>query len=90
MRVRPKLCTPSSVHKTTNVDLGVFAPYVKPYVKNLGVILDSALKLDRQVNQVVKAIFYQLRTLVKIKSFLSFANFERVIHTCTHIYNKSI
>ncbi len=48
-------------------------------MKNLGVVLDSALKLDRQVNQVVKSSFYQLRTLVK-KSFLSFTYFERVIH----------
>ena len=36
--------TSSSIHNTTNVDLGVLAPYVKPYVKNLGVVLDSALK----------------------------------------------
>lgn len=72
--------TSSSIHDTTNVNLGALAPYVKPYVKNLGVVLDSALKLDRQVNQFVKASFYQLRTLVKMKSFLSFSNFEKVIH----------
>ncbi len=33
------------------------------YVKNLGVVLGSALKLDRQVNQVGKSSFYQLRKL---------------------------
>lgn len=55
--------TSYSVHDTTNVNLGALEPYVKPYDKNLGVVLHSALKLDRQVNQVVKASFYQLRTL---------------------------
>ncbi len=72
--------TPSDTHCMPTVNLGVLAPYVKPYVKNLGVVLDSALRLDRQINQVVKSSFYQLRTLVKIKSFLYFTNFERVIH----------
>ncbi len=72
--------TPLDTHCIPTLNLGVLAPYVKPYVKNLGVVLDSALKLDRQVNQVVYSSFYQLRTMVKIKSFLSFTNFERVIH----------
>ncbi len=70
---------PSDSHSTPHLNLGVLAPYVRPYVKNLGVLLDSDLKLDRQVNQVVKSSFYQLRTLVKMKSFLSFTNCERVI-----------
>ncbi len=72
--------TPSDTHCIPHLNLGVLAPYVKPYVKNLSMVLDSALKLDRQVNQAVKSSFYQLRTLVKMKSFLSFTNFERVIH----------
>ncbi len=72
--------TPSDTHCIPNLNLGVLAPYVKPYIKNLGVVLDSALKLGRQVNQIVKSSFYQLRTLVKMKSFLSFTNLERVIH----------
>ncbi len=44
--------TPSDAHGIPNLNLGVLAPYVKPYVKNLGVVLDSVLKLDRQVNHV--------------------------------------
>lgn len=61
--------TPSDVHGTGDVNIGVLALYGKPCVKNLGMVLDSALKLDRPVNQVVKSSFYQLRTLVKMKSF---------------------
>ncbi len=47
---------PSDSHSTPHLNLGVLAPYVRPYVKNLGVLLDSDLKLDRQVNQVVKLL----------------------------------
>lgn len=45
---------------------------VKPHVKNLDVIFDSVFKIDMQVNAVVKAIFPKLRTVDKIKPFLSF------------------
>ncbi len=48
--------------------------------KWVGVILDSDFKLDKQINTVVKSNFFQLRLLSKIKSFLSFGDFERVIH----------
>jgi len=44
---------------TTNVNLGALAPYAKPFVKILGVVLDSALKVNRQVNQIVKSSVYQ-------------------------------
>lgn len=63
-----------------NADLGVLAPYVKPSVTNLGLIFDSALKFDKQISAVVKSSFFQLRLLSKAKSFLTFAEFERVIH----------
>jgi len=34
---------------------------VKPSIKNLGVVFDSALTFDKQVNAVVKSSFFQLR-----------------------------
>lgn len=55
-------------------------PYFKPTVLNLGVKLDNDFKLDQQINSVVKTSFYHLRLLSKIKSVLSFSDFERVIH----------
>ncbi len=33
---------------------------VSDHVKNLGVIMDSSLVLDKQVSSVVRAAFYQL------------------------------
>ncbi|XP_056155517.1 protein bassoon [Lampris incognitus] len=51
--------------------LGNLSTLVKHHVKNLGVILDSAYKFDKQVNAVLKASIFQLDTIAKIKLFLS-------------------
>ena len=69
---------PDSMKVITN-SLGNLSTLVKPHVKNLGVICDSAFEFDKQVNVVVKASFFQLRT--KIKPFLSFKDLKKVIHT---------
>ena len=54
---------------------------MKPIVTNLGVRIDRDLKLDKQINSVVKSSFFQLRLLAKVKPFLSFNDFEKVIHS---------
>lgn len=41
--------------------------FVKSNVKNLGFVLDSDLKLDRQINTVVRSCFFNLRLLAKTK-----------------------
>lgn len=71
---------PSSTHVAPNTELGSLIPYVKSSVKNLGVIMDGDFKLEKQINSVVKVSFFQLRLLSKVKPFLSFKDFERVIH----------
>ncbi len=53
---------------------------VSDHVKNLGVTMYSALVLDKQVSSVVKAAFYQLRVISKLKSILSFKDPETIIH----------
>ncbi len=62
--------------------IGLFPlePFLKPSVKNLGVIMNKDLKMDQQINSVVRSSFFQLRLLSKVKSFLSFNNFEKGIH----------
>lgn len=61
-------------------NLGHLAPFVTPYARNLGVILDSELCLDKQISNVVKNSFYQLRVISRLKSFLSHNDLEIVIH----------
>ncbi len=60
---------------TPLVDLGALAQYIKPTLTNLGVKIDSDLKLDSQIRAVVKSSF-----LAKIKPYLSSQHFETVIH----------
>ncbi len=40
-------------------NLGGLSSCVKHYVKNLGVVFDEHLKFDRQINSVVKSVFFQ-------------------------------
>lgn len=82
--------TSSDTQSIPNLNLGVLAPYVRLYVKNQGILLDSALKLDRQVNQVVKKkkSFFQLLTgknEVLLLILKALYNFDNVIHAFNHL-----
>lgn len=48
-------------------------------VRNLEVVFDSELKMDKQVNSVMKAGYFHLRNIAKIKQFLSLADLKQVI-----------
>ncbi len=74
------LFTPGGACEPPDLDLGVLKPFVKPSVKNLGGLMDIDLKLDKQINLVIKSSFFQLRQLSKLKSFLSFKDFGRITH----------
>lgn len=71
---------PSNFSTIPKVNFGGLSSCVKPWVRNLGVVFDETLKFERQINLVVKSCFFQLRLLSKEKTFLSFKNFEKVIH----------
>jgi hypothetical protein len=43
----------------------------KPFIRDLGVTLDSALTMDRHVNLICKSAFYHLRVISKVRKFLS-------------------
>ena len=59
--------------KTNHIinNMGTLSTLVKHKVNNLGVIFDSDLKFNSQVNSVVQTSFFHLRTITKIKPFLS-------------------
>ncbi len=60
--------------------LGPLQANIRAHVKNLGVVFDSELKFDKQINSVMSASFFQVRALRKLKSLLSFGDLETVIH----------
>lgn len=65
---------------TQGLRLSTLQSWIKPFVKNHGVIIDRELRLDKQINSVVRTSFSQLRLLSKIKSFLLLSDLEKVIH----------
>ncbi len=68
---RQWLFGPSDSYDFGDPDRGDPSPYVTPCAKNLGVLFDSGLKFDKQINAFVKSCFYHLRRLAKVKTVLS-------------------
>ncbi|XP_061086404.1 uncharacterized protein LOC133121220 [Conger conger] len=60
--------------------LGPLTPKNVPAAKSLGFTFDSAFKLEKQISAVVKAAFFQLRQIAKVKAYLSQKDLERVVH----------
>jgi len=72
---------PLIVSGSLNQVLVSLAAYEKPPVKNMGVVFNSVLSFDKQVNAVVKSCFLWIGLLAKFrKKILNHTEFERVIH----------
>lgn len=54
--------------------------FCRPFAKSLGVYIDGAFKMDKQISSVVKTSFFQLRLLGKVKPYLPPSQLERVVH----------
>ena len=54
--------------------------------KNLGVILDTELSFDIQINKVVKSCFNIIRKISSIKHFLSSTHLKSLV--CSYIFSK--
>lgn len=60
---------PSDLDNVVETELGPLSLFRKHHVKNLGMICDSALKFDKQINEIVRTSFFKLRMISKIKPF---------------------
>ena len=49
-------------------------------VKNVGVFMDQTLSLERQVNQICRAAYAQLKGLSKVKHFIDRKSLETILH----------
>ena len=54
---------------------------IRSSAKNLGVIMDSAFKFQKQISSVVKTSFFQLRLLAKVKPYIPPKQLEIAIHS---------
>ncbi|XP_025999829.1 nectin-4-like isoform X1 [Astatotilapia calliptera] len=57
-----------------------FASSPSDYASNLGILLDSSFKFDKQVSAVVKSSFNQLRLISKAKRYIPHNDLEKLIH----------
>ena len=48
--------------------------------KNIGVVLDSTLSLDKHVTQICKSSFYSIRNISRIRKFLSLQTAKILVH----------
>uniref|UniRef100_A0A669D7L0 Reverse transcriptase domain-containing protein n=1 Tax=Oreochromis niloticus TaxID=8128 RepID=A0A669D7L0_ORENI len=74
------LCAPDRHIPSIINALGPLSTFVKPSVRNLGIILDPALTLDSHVKSLVRSCFYHLRNISKLSSIISYTELEIVIH----------
>ncbi len=63
---------PSKIRNSIVSNLDSLTPYVTSHARNVGVIFDSELCLEKQISLVVKNSYYQLRIISRLKSTLSF------------------
>ena len=70
--------TPCTI--TSPISLCPLSGNIKPTARNLGVILDSDFTFIAHINKVVQSCFLHIRTISKIKHFLSQPDLEKVIH----------
>ena len=48
--------------------------------RNIGAQLDSALNMNSHVNSIIRASYYQLRHLAKIRQYLTIASAQKLVH----------
>ncbi len=58
---------PSKIRNSIVSNLDSLTPYVTSHARNLGVIFDSELCLEKQISSVVKNSYYQLRIISRLK-----------------------
>lgn len=71
--------SPNSVTSLSSA-LGPLSTNLHSVVKNLGVLLDSSLNFNKQISNVVKGSFYQLRSIAKLKNLLSYNVLKTLIY----------
>ncbi len=77
--ITPSGSSTTDINKCSS-SLGALSNNVWKEAHNLGVIFDSELSFDMQVTKVLQSCFALLRQLSTIRSFLSPADSEKVIH----------
>ena len=62
--------------------LQVASANLKPtdHTRNIGVILDSNISFDKQIEQMCKSAFHSIRSISRIRKFLSMESAKTLVH----------
>lgn len=87
------LLGPDATNDSIKRQFGSLSNNLHSHAKNLAVYLDPLLQFDKHVNALIKSGFFQLRSVAKVKHFLSSKDLEITIYALisfTIIYVYSI
>lgn len=74
------IVAPDSIVPKVADALGPLKDYVRPSIRNLGVIFDQSLHFDTHIKTVTRTCFFHLRNIAKLRSVVSFSELEMIIH----------
>ena len=65
-----------------NYTLRIGQDYIKPKssVQNLGLHIESNVSMDKQISSTIKSVYYQLRSISKIRKYLNNDTCAKVIN----------
>ena len=67
--------------KYTSIQVGAEAIGHQPFVRNLGVILDQDMALDKYISIVCKSSQHHLRNIGNIRKYLDHGSAETLVHS---------
>lgn len=75
----------TSTHRNKSIEdldlaIGNSRVSVTPFVKNLGVIMDRNLTMEKQVNAISKSCYYQIRNIGQIRQYISDSACKTLVH----------
>jgi len=72
------------VKKTENLHIKVGSSYINysMSVKNIGLILDNTLGIEKQVNYICKSSYYQIRNIGIIRKYLNDDTYKPLVQAC--------
>ena len=65
--------------KISNITLGGTTIAISDKAKNVGIILDNTFSMEHQINAVVKAVYFEIRNISRIKSILSYYSVKKLV-----------
>ncbi len=78
------LLGPAATNNSIKTQLGFLNNNLHNHAKNLGVHFDPLLQFDKHVNAVVKSSFFHLRSVAKVKHFLSSKEIVQILEIVIH------